>query len=218
MQGDYYLLEQFDKGGPLMWVLLASSLVALTVILERLWVLGRAPAEEAASKQAASLLQLLDAGSGSACLQKLHRTRGVLAAVYAAVLRKHMTLESEGYGPTEQRDELAREADLACREHLGQYFPVLSTIGNIAPLIGLLGTITGMIKAFAAIATSGVGDPSQVADGISEALITTASGLMIAIPVIVAHRYLAVWAGGIMRRLEVFTHAMGHALTKAQAE
>lgn len=218
MQGDYYLLEQFDKGGPLMWVLLASSLVALTVILERLWVLGRVPAEEAASKRAAALLQLLDTGSASACLQQLHRTRGVLAAVYAAVLRKHMNLESEGYGSTEQRDELAREADLACREYLGQYFPVLSTIGNIAPLIGLLGTITGMIKAFAAIATSGVGDPSQVADGISEALITTASGLMIAIPVIVAHRYLAVWAGSIMRRLEVFTHAMGHALTKAKTE
>jgi biopolymer transport protein ExbB len=63
-----------------------------------------------------------------------------------------------------------------------------------------------------------VGDPSRVADGISEALITTASGLIIAIPVIVAHRYLAVRAGASMRRLEVHTHALGHALLRAGSE
>ena len=97
----------------------------------------------------------------------------------------------EGQGASEQRAELGREANAACREYLGQFLPVLSTIGSIAPLLGLLGTITGMIKAFAAIATAGVGDPSKVADGISEALITTATGLIIAIPVIVLHRYLA---------------------------
>ena len=83
-------------------------------------------------------------------------------------------------------------------------------------MLGLLGTITGMIKAFAAIATAGVGDPSKVADGISEALITTATGLIIAIPVIVLHRYLALRAGRVMRRLELYTHALGHALVEEE--
>ena len=128
-----------------------------------------------------------------------------------------MALLEEGIPAAEHRDELGREADLSSREYLGQYLPVLSTVGSVAPLLGLLGTITGMIKAFGAIAVSGVGDPAHVADGISEALITTATGLMVAIPVIVLHRYLAVRAGRVMRRVELYTRALGHRLMGGEA-
>ena len=66
----------------------------------------------------------------------------------------------------------------------------LGTISTITPLLGLLGTVIGMIKVFTVITTTGVGDPSQLAGGISEALITTAAGLTIAIPCLIFHRHL----------------------------
>ena len=212
MELNSFLMEQFDKGGPLMWPLLACSLVALTVILERVWVLARVPGDEAARRQTREAVAKAADLPPEELLEALERGRGVLPAVYASVLRKHLALSEDGGEAADHRSELAREADLASREYLGQYFPVLATVGSIAPLLGLLGTITGMIKAFASIAAAGMGDPAQVAEGISEALITTASGLTIAIPVIVVHRYLAVRAGAIMRRLEPYTHAMGRAL------
>lgn len=216
MAWDSFLLEQFDKGGPLMWPLLICSLVALTFILERLWVLNRVPGDARIKQEMQALVGKLGQEEHEALLEFLLKRRGVLAAVYASVLRKYLALVEEGYPVDERRAELGREADLACREYLGQFFPILGTIGSVAPLLGLLGTITGMIRAFAAIAVSGVGDPGQVADGISEALITTASGLIIAIPVIVLHRFLAVKAGTILRRLELYTHALGRALTEAE--
>ncbi|MGD8240149.1 MAG: MotA/TolQ/ExbB proton channel family protein, partial [Armatimonadota bacterium] len=69
------------------------------------------------------------------------------------------------------------------------FLPTLSTVANISPLLGFLGTVTGMIKAFAAVAAEGLGDPTTVAAGISEALITTATGLIIAIPCFAAYNY-----------------------------
>ena len=212
---DSFILDQFEKGGPLMWPLAVCSLTALTFAFERLWVLFRMPGDERAQEEMQAMVARVG-HSHEELLSRLLERKGILAAVYASVQRKYMALLEEGHPSEERRSELAREADMACREYLGQFLPVLSTIGSIAPLLGLLGTITGMIKAFAAIALSGVGDPSRVADGISEALITTATGLIIAIPVIVLHRYLAIRAGRIMRRLELYTHAFGHALVEAE--
>jgi biopolymer transport protein ExbB len=71
-----------------------------------------------------------------------------------------------------------------------RFMNTLGTIATITPLLGLLGTVIGMIKVFTAITTAGVGDPGQLAGGISEALITTAAGLTIAIPCLIFHRHL----------------------------
>jgi biopolymer transport protein ExbB len=68
--------------------------------------------------------------------------------------------------------------------------PILATVGNIAPLLGLLGTVFGMIKGFQVISTIGIGNPEALAGAISEALLTTAFGLSVAIPTIVAYNYL----------------------------
>jgi biopolymer transport protein ExbB len=74
---------------------------------------------------------------------------------------------------------------------LERYLNTLGTIASITPLLGLLGTVIGMIKVFTAITTAGVGDPSVLAGGISEALLTTAAGLAVAIPALIFHRYLS---------------------------
>ncbi|MGH7185196.1 MAG: MotA/TolQ/ExbB proton channel family protein, partial [Pseudomonadota bacterium] len=73
---------------------------------------------------------------------------------------------------------------------LERYLTTLGTIAAVSPLLGLFGTVTGMIRAFSAISTRGVGDPTVVAAGIAEALITTAAGLMVAIPALIFYRFL----------------------------
>ncbi len=73
---------------------------------------------------------------------------------------------------------------------LNRFLTTLGTVAAISPLLGLLGTVVGMVHVFAAITTSGVGDPSVLADGISQALITTAAGLSVAIPALIGYRYL----------------------------
>ena len=113
------------------------------------------------------------------------------------------------------KDELVIETEEASRGYLGRYLPILNTIGNISPLLGLLGTIIGMIIAFESIAAVGTGDPKVVADGISQALVTTASGLIVAIPTIVAYRYLARRAELSLEQMEVYGHAFSNALIMA---
>ncbi|MFH1489248.1 MAG: MotA/TolQ/ExbB proton channel family protein, partial [Pseudomonadota bacterium] len=90
-----------------------------------------------------------------------------------------------------------REA-LTLEKHVG----ILSTIANLTPLLGLLGTVSGMIKTFNVISVQGVGDPAPLAGGIAEALITTASGLCIAIPTLVCHRILKDKAESLVFEME----------------
>jgi len=85
-------------------------------------------------------------------------------------------------------------------------------VGVVSPLLGLLGTIIGMIVAFSSIALSGTGDPRVVAGGISQALITTATGLVIAVPVIVFYRYLGQKAETSMSSVEVYATTFSHTL------
>ncbi len=85
---------------------------------------------------------------------------------------------------------------------LERYLNPLGTIAQISPLLGLLGTVVGIMKVFAAITTNGVGDPGVLAGGISEALITTAAGLSVAIPAVIAYRYLRGRIDGLVVQME----------------
>ncbi len=92
--------------------------------------------------------------------------------------------------PREVMKEAIEEEGRQVVHHLEKHLDALGTIAAITPLLGLLGTVIGMIKVFTAITQSGVGDPTVLAGGISEALITTAAGLSVAIPTLIVHRYL----------------------------
>ena len=207
-----FLVEQFQKGGPMMWPLLLCSVLAITFIVERAWTLWRVSGEERLEEELGGIRRVLSEEGMEAVLEGTVKGKGVLNFVFARLIRRYDALRGEGGPPEEMRSELMREADDAGREYLGRFFPALATLGSLSPLMGLLGTIMGMIKAFGAIASAGAGDPSVVAAGISEALITTAAGLMIAIPTIACHRYLAVRASRILKRIETYTHAFGTSL------
>ncbi len=85
---------------------------------------------------------------------------------------------------------------------LERYLGMLGTIAGVSPLLGLLGTVTGMIRTFKAITVAGVGDPAAMAGGIAEALITTAAGLIIAVPALMAYRYLRGRVDSLVIRME----------------
>ena len=210
---DNFLLDAFFKGGPMMWPLLICWLIALGVILERLWCLFRVPDEGQSEMELNEAESLLKNQGEEVLVEHLKQGRGVLNFVFAAVVKRYDSLVLENRTDIEDmRQELILTTEEAGVDYLGRLLNALGTIGALAPLMGLLGTILGMIRAFDAIARAGAGDPAAVASGISEALITTATGLIVAIPTIAFHRYLSGRADKVFKSVELYLHAFSNTL------
>lgn len=184
------MLELFHKGGPLMWPLLACSVLALGIFLAKLvlFYLVRRDADDLFKE----VFDLTREGHIDEALTVCQRSGSPLARVFVAVLR--LSGRSREHIKTIAIEVAGREG--APLEH---YLGLLSTIATLSPLLGLLGTVIGMIEAFTVISIQGVGTPATLGGGISQALITTAAGLCVAIPVILAHRYLT----GRVQRISV---------------
>lgn len=121
-----------------------------------------------------------------------------MARIYNAALKV--------YGqPRQAIKEVVEEVGRREAADLEKYIPVLSTVASISPLLGLLGTVSGMIKTFNLISYYGVGNPGSLAAGISEALLTTAAGLSVAIPTLVGYRFLASKAESLILDLEEYS-------------
>jgi biopolymer transport protein ExbB len=189
----FLMWTYFDKGGPVMWPLLALSILGITVIFWRWWVLRQATADVPAfiKDLRASLVANDVEGAIAACNR---HPSPVSSIVKAGVLRAGRT-----------RDELELALQDASAHELAvleRGLPILATVAMIAPLLGFLGTVTGMINSFDALASVGLNNPAAVARGISEALITTAAGLMIAIPVQMAYNYFVTRVNTLVRNME----------------
>ena len=118
-----------------------------------------------------------------------------------------------------RHDEVERALQDASAHELARLergLPVLATVAMIAPLLGFLGTVTGMINSFEALASVGLNNPAAVAQGISQALITTAAGLMIAIPVQMAYNYFVTNVNGLVRNMESAANIVLEALGDAR--
>ncbi len=173
--------EIIQAGGPVMWPIILCSIGAAAIIVERLWSLQerRVIPREVTSK-----------------VWKLVETR-TLTDAHVRALEQNSPLGrvlAAGLANRERGRDLVKEAVEDTGRHvvheLERFLGMLGTIAAISPLLGLLGTVTGIINAFNAIMARGVGDPTVFAAGISEALITTAAGLIVAIPALVGYRYL----------------------------
>ena len=233
--------EVIQSGGPLMVPLAACAILAIGYSIERFWVFSQLPSHGEAQESLERLEHALRDGGTAQVVAECNEGRGLLNFVFASLLRRYDTLRIEqqefketneeimrlaqagGGGEvsrfmvmqrelTDLKDELVIETEESARAYLGKHLPILNTLGNISPLIGLLGTILGMIIAFESIAVAGAGDPRVVAGGISQALVTTASGLIIAIPTIVSYRYLARRADKMLEHVEMYGHAFSNAL------
>ena len=170
----------FRQGGPLMWPLLLCSLLGLVFIVERIISYSRIKGDTAQifSTIRESLLTGDLRGSVEACESFDHP---VATTLKSGLLR---------FGKSHNEIEKAMES-VALHElsKLEKGLWILATLANISPLLGFLGTVTGMIASFEALAEVGLGNPQAVAGGISEALITTATGLTIALVVQAAYNY-----------------------------
>ncbi len=189
------LLDMLFKGGFFMWPILLLSVVALAVAIERFFVLRKAR---------------LDVGQFMMKLRSIYR-RGDANAVLAFCSQKDAPIANiirRGITKHGESDEKIREAvENAGREevfHLERRLSVLASVGGFAPMLGFLGTVTGMISAFQAIEYhGGVVNPTNLAGGIWEALLTTAFGLIVGIPALAFYNYFVTKVGQFVHQMEV---------------
>lgn len=175
------MIELIKAGGWMMWPIVLCSLLALAIVLERCWALRRDQV------MPDILINQLPVLAETACtnardLDEL-RAHSPLGHIWAAVLATRDASD-------DVRRERVEEAGRAAAHGLERYLNTLGTIAAISPLLGLLGTVAGMIQVFTAMTTHGLGDPQALSGGISHALLTTAAGLSVAIPALIAHRFL----------------------------
>lgn len=188
------MIEFLQKGGPLMGLLLAASVLAAAVFFERLLYLRRVsvPVDDFLR----GLTNLVRRGQlGEAQLECRGLAVPVARVVHAAILRHDQ--------PRADLKEIVQEAGQLEVPRLERHLGILAIIAQTAPLIGLLGTVTGMIRAFTAV-NAGGGNVSAgaLSAGIYTSLLTTAAGLVVAIPAGVAHAYLSTRVDRLLRELE----------------
>lgn len=174
------MLELFNAGGWMMYPLFISSIIAIGIIAERFWSLQNnriAPPE-----LITQIWQWLRFNQVNEHRITALQESSPLGRILSAGL---ISRDSSREVTKENIEDVGRHVTLFLEKNLN----TLGTIAAIAPLMGLLGTVIGMIKVFAVITTEGVGNPETLAGGISEALITTATGLLIAIPTLIFYRY-----------------------------
>lgn len=187
------MLELLKSGGPVMIPLALCSVVALAITVEKLWNLRRTKILGAESFE--TLVALIEGGRVDKAAEMCRRKPGIFHRIIGA------GLDDYRHGREEVKQAIL-DAGRQEIPRLSRYLGALGTIAGIAPLLGLFGTVTGMIKVFQVIAVLGVGHASDLAEGISEALITTASGLPIAIFALVMYNYFSDRAESIILEIE----------------
>src|SRR3954468_24273463 len=173
--------EIVRAGGPLMWPIILCSIAAAAIVLERLWTLQdrRVLPRELTQK----VWQLIESNQiNEKVITALEQNSPLGRVLAAGLANRHRSREVM----MERLEDTGRHVIHELERFLG----ALGTIAAVSPLLGLLGTVIGIIHAFNAIQAGGMGDPRALSGGIAEALIATVGGLVVAIPSLIAYRYL----------------------------
>ncbi len=187
------MYELVASGGWLMVPIIACSIIAFAIIAERLWTLRiRRVIPRKALTQVWSWAK--ERKLDKEHLQKLRASSPLGAILAAGLMNRNASREI--------MKESIEDTGRHVVHELERYINTLGTIAAISPLLGLLGTVIGMIKVFSAITTQGVGNPAALAGGISEALITTAAGMVVAIPTLMFYRYFRGKVAMLVIRME----------------
>ena len=183
-----------SKGGPIMVLIIILSIIAGIIIIERLLFYRRIRMDE--EKFLDRLKSAIQKGHYDEAIDICENNITPLSNLMK------VAIEHRSYGKSEIKESILAAANLEV-PHLERYLTSLGTIAHISPLLGLLGTVTGNIKAFGVLGRFGsVGDPSLLATGISEALLTTAAGIVVSIPAIAFYNYLVGKANHTITNLE----------------
>jgi biopolymer transport protein ExbB len=173
--------EIVRAGGPMMWPIILCSIATAAIVLERVWTLQdrRVLPKELPQK----VWQLIESNQiNDKVIAALEQNSPLGRVLAAGLANRHRSREA--------MMERLEDAGRHVIHELERFLNTLGTIAGISPLLGLLGTVTGIIKSFNAIQAGGMGDPRALSGGIAEALICTAAGLMVAIPALFAYRLL----------------------------
>ena len=203
--------EQMNKGGPLVAGLILLLILQTSFIIERIWSLRKAQGRGSMPDFLNNVRKALHERDVTKAIEMCAKQRGSAANVIRAGLERYQQTRAEGA----TKEKIVSETQAAIQEANGLEVPLLernlialSTIASIATMVGLLGTVIGMIRSFAALGHTGAVDASKLAIGISEALINTAGGLMVAIAGIVSYNVF-------VTRVDNFNYMMDEASYEA---
>jgi len=199
--------EIVRAGGPLMWPILLCSIIAVAIILERLWTLQdkRVLPPELPRR----VRQLIEANQiNDKVIAALEQNSPLGRLLATGLANRHR--------PRELLMERLEDSGRHVAHELERFINTLGTIAGVSPLLGLLGTVTGIIRSFNVIEAGGMGDPRALSGGIAEALICTVAGLCVAIPALIFYRYLRGRVDGIVVQMEKQAIRMADALEAAR--
>ncbi len=203
------MFDWLIKGGPVMIPLALLSIVALAIILERLWTLR--PARFLDPAHVAVLSELLAGGDYARAAAYCRDHEGPFSTLVSTLIENRSA-------PYEELRELLEDTGRHQLRQLQRGLPALATVVSAAPLLGLLGTVLGMIKVFESVSLSGAVRGEQLSAGIATALITTATGLVIAIPALFLHSYLESRADDLLHAIEARTIELAHLVRRGGEE
>ncbi len=203
------LWHLFLAGGPIMWPILLSSIFAFAIIVEKFWHLHKIRIDTQDFLN--SILNKMKRHEVKEALHICDTTKSPVAHILKAGILKYDR-------PRPQIIEAIEDASLYEVPKLEKNLPMLATIGHIAPLLGLLGTVTGMVRCFQTVQTKSTSfnpiSPGDLAGGIWEALLTTVAGLVVAIPAYVAYNYLVNHINGFVLEMEKASTELVNFLTE----
>lgn len=188
------MIDYIQKGGPLMWLLLLLSIISITLFFERLVYYHRASIR--VGEFLRGLSNLISRRNFAEALHESAGTPGPVARVIHAAIIRHSASRAE-------LKEIVQEAGQLEVPRLERYLPMLAAIAYLAPLIGLLGTVTGLMESFTTLSSqAGNSTSAEVAAGIYRSLLTTAAGLVVAIPTALAYSFLSSRVNTLMHDME----------------
>ncbi len=200
------MIEQILKGGPLMFPLMLCSLVALAVVYDR-WMAFRANRKIDTPSLRIKIITRLRESDVTGAIAECEAARGPLSSVLLAGLRSYKQLLGKKESPETMRlvvGQVMEDYSAQAMSVVNKRLDVLTTIAMAAPLLGMTGTVTGMIASFAGLADAGSSGSGggAVAAGIAEALITTAAGLLIALGAVIPQSVFNRWSDEIELEIE----------------
>ncbi len=199
-----------EQGGILMWPIFVCSLIALAIVLEKFVSLRRADIDTREFMD--TMRQVLRQNRTQEAVEICDETDAPVARIMKAGILKHDR-------PKEDIREAIEDAGRFEIPRLERYLSGLATCATVAPMLGLLGTVQGMIKAFAKIQNMrGQVNPSDLAEGIGNALLTTAAGLAVAIPVVIFYNYFLSRVEGMIVEMEASSSELIDLLTRNRGE
>ncbi len=203
------LWQLFLAGGPIMWPILLSSVFAFAIIMEKFWHLHKIRIDT--QDFLTRILDKMKRHEVKDALQICDNTKSPVAHILKAGILKYDR-------PRARIVEAIEDASLYEVPKLEKNLPMLATIGHIAPLLGLLGTVTGMVRCFQVVQSKTTTlhpvSPGDLAGGIWEALLTTVAGLIVAIPTYVAYNYLVNRINGFVLEMEKASTELVNFLTE----